>query len=163
MTLPINTQITPTHEPVLHWGVHFVHEDVVTDYGTGDEAKAAAEKTVQDWSDTDYPAKLVWQTILPWTSSATTHSRVLLTQGIREAPSDPRGVLELRYWLVENGYDEEKQYKTGLREQVPLIKQMRKAPNIEVALNLLNLWMRENNYESLTSDESVEMLRTMLG
>lgn len=162
MTLPIATQIKPQHEPVLHWGVHFVYEDVVTDYGSGDQAKAAAENTVKEWADSDYPATLVCQTILPWTTTATTHGRVLLSKAIRDAPNDPRGVLTLRHWLIENGYDEEGGHRTNLGTQVALIKQMRKVPSIEVALNLLNLWMRENNYESFTSDEAIELLREKL-
>ncbi len=101
MFSPLANQIIPNTEPVVHWGVHFVHKNVVSVYGPGEDAKAAAEMTVESWADSPYPAVLVSQVILPWSKDE--NLIVPLVQKIREAPSDPRGVIFLREWLTENG------------------------------------------------------------
>jgi hypothetical protein len=163
MIEPKQTQIIPNAVPVVHWGVLFVHENVVSVYGPGDEAKAFAEATVESWANTDYPAELVSQTILPWTN--VTDNKITLVQNILNARSDPKGVMVLRDWLVNNGLDETGSTKTGLAKQVPVIKEMRRIGSIAGALEALTRWLEAHGYEGLrlTSDEAIALLREKLG
>lgn len=146
MSLPVNTQIKRKTLPEVRWGVHFVHEDVVSDYGPGDEAKAAAEETVKSWADSPYPAKLVSQVVLPWSEDE--NLVVPLVLDIREARSDPSAVVILRGWLEDNGYETEDQRKTSLRDQVPLVKQMRKTKSVNHAMELFNIWLGTHGYRN---------------
>lgn len=143
---PIHAQIEPKKDVEIHWGVHFLHEDVITDFGPGDEAKAAAKESVRSWADTDAPAKLVSQVVLPWSSD--TNSFVTVVVAIIDARTDPRGVMDLREWLVEEGYETETNRRTGLSSQVPLIKKIRKSGSVDRGLELLHIWMATNGYQS---------------
>lgn len=151
MQLPIRTQIKNQKDPVVHWGVHFLHEDVVSDYGPGEDAKAAAEETVKHWADSPYPAQLVSQVILPW--SPESNSKIPLVLEMLKAENDPRAVRCLRDWLVNNGYEDYQNHirtpRTNLREQVPLVKAVRRSTSVTHGLNALNQWLGVHGYEPI--------------
>lgn len=142
----IQTQIVPIDVPVVHWGILYIAENVIQNYGPGDAAKAAAEAAVEEWASTEAPAKLVSQVVLPWSQNQNSFVSVIVK--ILEARTDPRGVLILREWLVEEGYETETQKRTGLSSQVPLVKKIRKSESVTRGLELLHIWMGTNGYQS---------------
>jgi hypothetical protein len=144
MTMPINTQIKPATEPIIHWGVHFIKENVISDYGPGDEAKAAAEETVKHWAGTDFPAELKVQVVLPWSSSA--DSVVAVVRDIRHSVSDMYGTKVLRDWLIEHKYETVEHRKTGLAAVVPHIRNIRSAREFGRAVEAMTVWLDTNGY-----------------
>jgi hypothetical protein len=143
---PLATNLAPYDEPVVQWGVHFSFNDSYANYGAGDAAKRSAEKVVEEWSNTPHPAVLVSRVILPWSPDVSTV--IPLVQAIRQASTDPSAVIRLREWLLEVGYETEHDRKTGLRHQVPLVKQIRKSMGITQALEYFHVWLGTNGYKN---------------
>lgn len=61
------SHIVPVDGPVIEYGVHFVYEGRIKNFGYTDHAKERAELVVRDWADTQYPAKLMQREVSPWT------------------------------------------------------------------------------------------------